>query len=112
MSRHDQEFDFSTPPFDLLTAEQAGELGARMDIEFISKGTVILEAGAASAAVYVILKGEVVALEVGEGYTRVFAEFGPHDLFGTTASLTGRARYTYEALEDTLAWTIPAASTR
>jgi CBS domain-containing protein len=112
VSRHDQEFDFSTPPFDLLTAEQAGELGARMDIEFISKGTVILEAGAASAAVYVILKGEVVALEVGEGYTRVFAEFGPHDLFGTTASLTGRARYTYEALEDTLAWTIPAASFR
>jgi CBS domain-containing protein len=112
VSRHDQEFDFSTPPFDLLTAEQAGELGARMDIEFISKGKVILEAGGASESVYVILKGEVVALEVGEGYTRVFAEFGPHDLFGTTASLTGRARYTYEALEDTLAWIIPAASFR
>ncbi len=112
MTRHDQEFDFSTPPFNLLTAGQVRELGARMDIEFIPKGTLILEAGAASAAVYVILKGEVVALEVGEGYTRVFAEFGPHDLFGTTASLTGRARYTYEALEDTLAWTIPAASFR
>jgi CBS domain-containing protein len=112
VSRHDQEFDFSTPPFDLLTAEQAGELGARMDIEFIPKGKVILEAGGASESVYVILKGEVVALEVGEGYTRVFAEFGPHDLFGTTASLTGRARYTYEALEDTLAWIIPAASFR
>ncbi len=112
MTRHDQEFDFSTPPFNLLTAGQVRELGARMDIEFIPKGTLILEAGAASASVYVILKGEVVALEVGEGYTRVFAEFGPHDLFGTTASLTGRARYTYEALEDTLAWTIPAASFR
>lgn len=112
MTRHDQEFDFSAAPFNLLTEEQARELGGRMDIEFIPKGTLILEAGAASESVFVILKGEVVALEVGEGYTRVFAEFGPHDLFGTTASLTGRARYTYEALEDTLAWTIPATSFR
>ena len=112
MTRHDQEFDFSTPPFNLLTPEQAGQLGARMDIEFMPKGTTILEAGSSSEFVYVILKGEVVAMEIGEGYTRVFAEFGAHDLFGTTASLTGRARYTYEAIEDTLAWTIPAASFR
>jgi len=112
VTRHDQEFDFSAPPFNLLSPEQASDLGARMDIEFIPKGTLILEAGAASESVFVILKGEVVALEVGEGYTKVFAEFGPHDLFGTTASLTGRARYTYEALEDTLAWTIPAVSFR
>jgi CBS domain-containing protein len=112
VSRHDQEFDFSTPPFNLLTAEQAGELGARMDIEFVPKGTTILEAGQGSEFVYVILKGEVVAMEAGEGYTRVFAEFGAHDLFGTTASLSGRARYTYEVIEDTLAWTIPAAAFR
>jgi CBS domain-containing protein len=112
VTRHDHEFDFSTPPFNLLTAGQVRELGARMDIEFIPKGTTILESGQASEAVYVILKGEVTALEAGEGYARVFAEFGPHDLFGTTASLTGRARYTYEAVEDTLAWTIPAAAFR
>jgi len=112
VSRHDQEFDFSTPPFNLLTTEQAGELGARMDIEFVPKGTTILEAGQASDFVYVILKGEVAAMEAGAGYPRVFAEFGAHDLFGTTASLTGSARYTYEAMEDTLAWTIPAASFR
>jgi CBS domain-containing protein len=109
VSRHDHEFDFSTPPFNLLTAEQAGELGARMDIEFIPGGTTVLEAGRSSEFVYVILKGEVVAMEAGEGRSSVFAEFGAHDLFGTTASLTGRARYTYEAIEDTLAWTIPAA---
>ena len=112
MSRHDQEFDFSTPPFNLLTTGQAGELGARMDIEFVPRGTTILEAGQASDFVYVILKGEVAAMEAGAGYPRVFAEFGAHDLFGTTASLTGSARYTYEAMEDTLAWTIPAASFR
>jgi CBS domain-containing protein len=112
VSRHDQEFDFSTPPFNLLTTGQAGELGARMDIEFVPRGTTILEAGQASDFVYVILKGEVAAMEAGAGYPRVFAEFGAHDLFGTTASLTGSARYTYEAMEDTLAWTIPAASFR
>ena len=112
MTRHDQEFDFSTPPFNLLTPEQAGDLGARMDIEFIPRGTIVLESGTGSEYVYVILKGEVVASEAGDGGTRVFAEFGPHDLFGTTATLSGRARYTYEAVEDTLAWIVPAAAFR
>jgi CBS domain-containing protein len=83
-----------------------------MDIEFVPKGTTILEAGSASRAVYVIMKGAVTAYEPGEAHDRVFAEFGPHDIFGTTASLTGRARYSYEADEDTLVWTIPAEKFR
>jgi CBS domain-containing protein len=112
VSRHDQEFDFSTPPFNLLTAEQARQLGTSMDIEFIPKGTTVLEAGGPSRAVYVIMKGAVTAFVAGEDSDRVFAEFGPHDVFGTTASLTGRARYTYETDEDTLAWTIPAEAFR
>jgi len=112
VSRHDQEFDFSTPPFNLLSAEQAREVGTAMDIEFVPKGTAILEAGSASRAVYVIMKGAVTAYEPGDVHDRVFAEFGPHDIFGTTASLTGQARYSYEADEDTLVWTIPAEKFR
>jgi CBS domain-containing protein len=112
VSRHDQEFDFSTPPFDLLSPEEAARLGATMDIEFIPRGQRILEAGQGSPAVYVILKGEVAALDESDGEDPYFAEYGEQDLFGTTAVLSGSARHSYEALEDTLAWTIPAEAFR
>jgi CBS domain-containing protein len=112
VTRHDQEFDFSTPPFNLLSADEARSLGAQMDIEFVPSGTRILEAGEGSSAVYVILKGEVVSLDNRDGEERQFAEYGDHDLFGTTAVLSGQARHSYEALEDTLVWTIPADAFR
>jgi CBS domain-containing protein len=112
VTAHGQEFDFATQPFNLLTPEQAAALAKTIDIEFVPKGTTLLEAGAPSRTVYVIMKGAVTAFEVGEGYERVFAEFGPSDVFGTSASLTGQARYTYETDEDTLAWTIPAEAFR
>ena len=112
MTVHGQEFDFSTPPFDLLTAEQSAALAKSIDIEFLPAGTRILEAGADSPALYVIMKGEVAATDVRDGTPRTFADFGPTDLFGATAVLTGRARSSYDALEDTLAWVIPAAAFR
>jgi CBS domain-containing protein len=112
VSAHGQEFDFTAPPFDLLSAEQARALATRIDIEFVPAGTRLIEAGQASPALYVILKGEIAALDDRDGAARTFAEFGPTDLFGSTAVLTGRARHSYEALEDTLAWVIPADAFR
>lgn len=109
-----KEFDFSLAPFDLLTAEQRVALGRRMDIGFEPQGSHILEAGAPSNFLYVILKGHVAALDAadGPGEPRVFAEYGPGDLFGSMACLTGRARHRYTALEDTLLWTLPADAFR
>jgi CBS domain-containing protein len=112
VSRHDQEFDFSAPPFNLLSTQEAARLGAKMDIEFMPRGTRMVEAGQGSNAVYVILKGEVAALDESESAGPYFAEYGEQDLFGTTAVLSGKARHTYEALEDTLVWTIPAEAFR
>ena len=108
MGAHGQEFDFSSPPFDLLTPEQAGQLAAAIDVEFVPAGTRVLEEGAGSSAVYVIMKGGVAAADERDGMRRTFAEFGPSDYFGATAVLAGRARHSYEALEDTLLWVIPA----
>jgi len=112
VSSHGQEFDFTAPPFDLLTEEQARSLATRIDIEFVPAGTRLIEAGQASPALYVILKGEIAAVGDRDRAARTFAEFGPTDLFGSTAVLTGRARHSYEALEDTLAWVIPADAFR
>jgi len=112
MSAHGQEFDFASPPFDLLTPEQARTLAVAIDIEFVPAGTRVLEAGAGSQAVYVIMKGGVAAVDERDGVPRTFAEFGPSDYFGATAVLAGRARHHYEAIEDTLLWVVPAAAFR
>lgn len=112
MTAHAQEFDFSTPPFDRLTAEQSVALAKSIDIEFLPSGTRILEAGQGSPALYVIMKGEVAAIDDRDGTARTFAEFGPTDLFGSTAVLSGHARHSYDALEDTLVWVIPAEAFR
>jgi CBS domain-containing protein len=109
-----KEFDFSLPPFDQLTRDQAVALGRRMDIGFEPEGARILEAGTPSNFLYVILKGHVTAVDVPEGGTepRVFAEYGANDLFGSMACLTGQSRHRYVTAEDTLLWTIPADAFR
>jgi len=105
-----KEFDFSLPPFDLLTREQTVAMGRRMDIGYEAEGAQILEADTPSNYVYVILKGHVEAVDVPKGGTepRVFAEYGVGDIFGAMGCLTGQSRHRYVAAEDTLLWMIPA----
>jgi len=109
-----KEFDFSLPPFDLLTREQTVAMGRRMDIGYEAEGARILEADTPSNHVYVILKGHVEAVDVpADGSEpRVFGEYGAGDLFGSMACLTGKSRHRYVAAEDTLLWTIPADAFR
>jgi CBS domain-containing protein len=109
-----KEFDFSLAPFDLLTAEQQVTLGRRMDVGYEPEGSCLIEAGTPSNYLYVILKGHVAALDARADGTesQVFAEYGPGDLFGSMACLAGRSRHRYEALEDTLLWTVPADAFR
>ncbi len=112
MATATQEFDFSTPPFDLLTGEQARDLARQIDIQFRRRGTRILEAGQGSDTVYVILEGHVAAIDERNGERQTFAEYGHGDLFGALATITGSARHSYEAIEDVLLWTVPAAAFR
>jgi CBS domain-containing protein len=112
MAAASPEFDFSAPPFDLLTTEQARDLGARVGVESQPRGTRILEAGQGSDTVYVIVKGHVAAIDEQNGERRTFAEYGSGDLFGALASITGSARHSYEAVEDVLLWTVPAEAFR
>jgi CBS domain-containing protein len=109
-----KEFDFTLPPFDLLTREQTVAMGRRMDIGYEAEGSRILEAHTPSNYLYVILKGHVEAVDVPEDGSepRVFAEYGAGDLFGAMACLTGQSRHRYVTAEDTLLWTIPADAFR
>ncbi len=100
--------DLSHPPFDLLDAAQQSRLQASVDMGFHPAGSTILAAGAASDHVHVILKGVVRAWDDRGGDARVFADYGPGDLFGAWAVIAGRARHRYDAREDVLDFLLPA----
>ncbi|WP_170288166.1 putative nucleotidyltransferase substrate binding domain-containing protein [Marilutibacter maris] len=103
--------DLGVPPFDLLDAAEQARVQRAVDLGFHPAGRVLLAAGAASEHVHVILKGVVrawdEAADGGEG-RRLFADFGPGDVFGAWAVIAGRARHRYEAAEDVLSFLIPA----
>jgi len=100
--------DLAAPPFDLLTPAQADRVRRAVDIVYFPPRTRILQAGTASAAAYVILKGRVGASDRRDGASRHFADYEAGELFGAFAALSGRARHDYDALEDTLCFALPA----
>src|SRR5215472_13032173 len=51
--------DFSSPPFERLTAEERRKLAAAADVAFLQPGEVLIRAGEAPAHLYLIVKGLV-----------------------------------------------------
>lgn len=100
--------DLRAPPFDLLDADGQSRLSAALDLAFHPAGTLLVGAGQPSEHVQVIAKGEVVAFDRDDTGEQHFADFGPGDVFGAFAVITGRARHSYRARSDTLAWLLPA----
>ena len=100
--------DLSQPPFDLLDPAQARRVAGATDIAYFKSGQRLIGAGEASPAVYVILKGRVLASDQRDGKAETFGEYEAGELFGAFAAIAGRARHTYTALEDTLCFAIPA----
>lgn len=104
--------DLGAPPFDLLDAQGRARVAAAVDLAFHRAGTLLVTAGQPSTHVHVIAKGQVVAFDRDDTGERHFADFGPGDVFGAFAVITGRARHSYRAQADTLAWLLPAEAFR
>ena len=101
-------FDFHAPPFDLLDAAARARVEAALDLAFFAPGTVLIEAGQPSTQVYVVLRGEVEAGDIEDGRERLFSDYGPGEVFGAFAVITGRARHRYRARGEVLAFELPA----
>lgn len=105
------EFDLSHPPFDLLSPEEQQTLVSRLDIGYFGESEVIIDAGQVAESVYVVLKGAVVELDMQAKETDpddgVIREYAHEDLFGAISIINGSSRYTFKALEETIAWLLP-----
>ena len=104
------DIDTSHPPFDLLDDAGKATLKAAVDLVFYPAEATILHAEQEAEAAFVVAKGLVQAFDSrATGGERAFADLGPGDLFGSHAVLSGRARHSYRAAEESLCYTIPAA---
>lgn len=97
-------FDTKTAPFDRLTTEERAELVAALDIGYFRPGEKILERGAPSSSLFVVLKG---AVEEYDDDGHLIAVLGPKQIFGIRAVVHGAAGAHYQAAEETLAYLVP-----
>jgi len=107
------EFDISHPPFDLLTEEEQQQLLTCLDIGYFGKDEIIIETGQTSDYVFVVMKGAVVEVDSkaseADPDQGVIREYAHDDLFGAISIINGSSRYTFRALEETIAWLLPKA---
>ncbi len=105
--------DLSQPPFDMLDEAGRARVQACVDMGYHPRGETIIEGGAPSEQVVLILKGHVHAFDLdGAGHEQRFADYGPGDIFGAWAVMAGRARHSYRADTDVVSFLIPAAGFR
>jgi len=97
-------FDTNSPPFDRLNEGEARELVAALDIGYFRSGETVLERGAASEHLHVVLKG---AVEERDDEDHAVALLGPKETFGNRAVVHGSAGSRYVATEETLTYLVP-----
>ena len=85
--------DLALPPFSLLDAAGRARLLDSLDMGFHPAGEILMSAGQPSAHVYVLLKGQARAYDLDQdGREQPFADYGPGEVFGAWAAITGRAQ--------------------
>ena len=103
MSIIDQkEFLKSIHPFDELTQKELDWLIKRIDIAFFPKDSTIIKEDTTPLNLYVIIKGEVAALQNGS----LVMLYNPKDSFDAEALIEGVSKYEYVANEDSIVYEI------
>jgi CBS domain-containing protein len=104
------DLDSTQPPFNLLEPAELARLQKATDLVYFEKGERPITLGETSKAVFVIWRGRMQALRPAEGGDERLGDYGPGDLLGAFAVMMGQARFTYEALEQTLCFAIDASA--
>jgi CBS domain-containing protein len=98
-------FDAQNPPFDRLPPQDIEILRRALDIGYFRPNEAILAEGAATEALYVVIKG---AVEERDG-DELVALLGPKDSFDSRALVQGRGVHGFFAREETLCYLLPRA---
>jgi len=99
-------FDFSSSPFDCLTADEQRVVHDAVDIAYFREGQTLLEPGTLPTHLFVVIKGHVSQFDGGE----LVATYGPHDCFDGRSLVAGRASSRFVAAEEVLAYELAKAA--
>ncbi|MDO5653254.1 MAG: DUF294 nucleotidyltransferase-like domain-containing protein [Brachymonas sp.] len=99
-------FDFSVSPFHSLQPQEQALVRARVDIVYYRTDEVIIDADAAPAALYILIKGQVAQME-GSSIVHIYA---PQDSFDGRALMAGRSSHRFVAREEVLAYALDHAT--
>jgi CBS domain-containing protein len=98
-----EAFDFTNPPFDLLTEPERRLLGDAVDVEFFPAGATILAPGETTDALHIIIKGTV-AERSGDETVAVLAA---GDTFDTASIVRGQTEHGFVVGEEALCYRLP-----
>lgn len=100
-----QAFDAQNPPFDRLNHDEIGLVRNALDIGYFRPGEAIIEKGARSENLHVVIKGQV---EERDG-EKIEAGLGPKETFDARSLVHGPAGASFVAGEETLCYLLPKA---
>ncbi len=98
-----ESFDFTTPPFDLLSEPERQRVRAAVDVEFYPAGATVLSPGDAAEALHVIIKGTVEERDDDS----LVAVLGPGDSFDSAALVQGTTAHAFVVGEEALCYLLP-----
>lgn len=102
-----EQFNFSSPPFDLLRAPEREQLREALSVGYYAAGETLIEAGSAVPCLFVVLKG--VIEERGED-GELFAQYAGDDLFDIRGLFSGSSKHAYRAVEESITYELPASA--
>ncbi|WP_435605610.1 DUF294 nucleotidyltransferase-like domain-containing protein [Pseudomonas knackmussii] len=101
-----EQFNFSSPPFDLLRAAERERLSEALSVGYYAAGETLIAAGSAVPCLFVVLKG--VIEERGED-GKLFAQYTSDDIFDIRGLFSGSSKHVYCAVEESITYELPAS---
>lgn len=103
------ELDAAQLPFALLDDAGRDQLCRGLDLAYFEPGEIILEAGQAGEAVFLVHRGEVAELDTASQEAVRIGHYTEGDLFGAISIINGTSRYRFQAERECLCYLLPKA---
>ncbi len=103
-----RSFNFTVPPFDVLTAEQQQWVRNSIDMAYYPEDSVVLASNTVPTHLYVVVKGRVRQSEQEE---EVYL-YGPDEAFDGRALMAGKVVGRFVAVEEAIVYLLPEVTVK